>query len=98
MFFHAFLHGSSRFSGVDFTACAWYLVDYAILLVGSAGSFDLTSRDLSVVSDLKTVPRVIMPRDKDCHPLQSIQLLPYVHLRSDGKFTWNLLKSGEKIA
>ena len=33
VFFHAFLHGSSRFSGVDFTACAWYLVDYAILLV-----------------------------------------------------------------
>ena len=49
-----------------------------------------------MVSDLKTVPRVIMPRDKDCHPLQSIQLIPYVHLRSDGKFTWNLLKSGKK--
>ena len=39
---------------------------------------------------------MIMPRDKDCHPLQSIQLIPYVHLRSEGKFTRNLLKSGEK--
>ena len=43
-------------------------------------------------------PRMIMPRDKDCHPLQSIQLIPYVHLRSEGEFTRNLLKSGEKIA
>ena len=39
VFFHAFLHGSSRFSGVDFTACAWYLVDYAILLVWVSGIF-----------------------------------------------------------
>ena len=46
-----------------------------------------------MVSDLKTVPRVIMPRDKDCHPLQSIQLIPYVHLR---KIYMELTKIREK--
>ena len=39
VFFHSFLHGLSRFSDVDFAACAWYLVDYAILLVWVSGIF-----------------------------------------------------------
>ena len=34
-----------------------------------------------------------MPRDKDCHPLQSIQLIPYVHLR---KIYMELTKIREK--
>ena len=36
---HSFLHGSSCFPDVDFAACAWYLVDYAILLVWVSGVF-----------------------------------------------------------
>ena len=55
MSFHSFLHGSSCFSDVDFAACVMYRADYAIFLVWVSRSFGLTSRDLSVVSDLKTV-------------------------------------------
>ena len=29
-------------------------------------------------------PRMIMPRDKDCHPLQSIQLIPYYYYLING--------------
>ena len=39
VFFHSFLHGSSCFPDVDSAACAWYLVDYAILLVWVSGIF-----------------------------------------------------------
>ena len=56
------------------------------------------SKNRYVIRSHQKGPRMIMPRDKDCHPLQSIKLIPYVHLRSEGKFTRNLLKSGEKIA
>ena len=45
----------SRFPNVDFSAFAWYLVDYAVLLTWVSGTLGLISRDLSVVSDLKTV-------------------------------------------
>ena len=37
-----------------------------------------------------------MPGGKDCHSLQSKQLMLYVHLRSEGKFTWNLLNLQEE--
>ena len=33
------LHGSSCLPDVDFAACAWYLVNYAILLVWVCGIF-----------------------------------------------------------
>ena len=39
VFFHSFVHGSSCFPDVDFFTCAWYLVDYAILLVWVSGIF-----------------------------------------------------------
>ena len=39
VFFHSFLHGSSCFPNVDSTACACYLLDYAILLVWVSGIF-----------------------------------------------------------
>ena len=45
-FFHSFLHGSPCFTDVDFSAFAWYLVDYVVL-------FTWVSDFLR--SDLKTV-------------------------------------------
>ena len=39
VFFHSFLHGFSCLPDADFAACAWYLVDYAVLLVLVSGIF-----------------------------------------------------------
>ena len=39
MFFYPLLHGSSHFPNVYFSAFAWHLVDYTILLVWVSGIF-----------------------------------------------------------
>ena len=34
VFFHSFVHGSSCFTDVDFSAFAWYLIDYVVVYLG----------------------------------------------------------------